>query len=137
MNAETGNTEFRFLHTMIRVLDLDKSVDFYTRHLGMRVLSRRENETGRYTLVFLGYGEKSDVTVIELTYNWGRTEPYDLGNGWGHLAVGVPDLAATCAKMEKEGVNIPRPPGPVKGGTTNIAFIDDPDGYKIELVEHH
>ena len=126
---------FQFLHTMIRVTDLEKSVDFYTRHLGMKLLRKKDFPSGEFTLAFLGYGDEDSHTVIELTHNWGQTEPYDLGNGFGHLALGVPDIYATCAELEKEGVNIPRKPGPMQHGSTVIAFIDDPDGYKIELIE--
>ena len=127
--------EFRFLHTMIRVKDLDASIDFYTRHLGMKVLRRSDYPEGKFTLAFVGYGDEKDNTVIELTHNWGQEEPYDLGSGFGHLALAVPDIYAACEKMEQEGVNIPRKPGPMKHGTTVIAFIEDPDGYKIELIE--
>ena len=128
-------SKFRYLHTMIRVMDLEKSIDFYTRHLGMRLLRRTENEHGKFSLAFLGYGEETDHTVIELTYNWGRTEAYQLGPAFGHLAIGVADIYGTCAALEKEGVKIPRPPGPMKGGRHPIAFIEDPDGYRIELIE--
>ena len=128
-------SQFRFLHTMIRVKDLDKSLDFYTRHLGMKVLRQNDYPDGRFTLAFVGYGEESDQTVVELTHNWDQEEPYDLGTGFGHLALGVPDIYTTCNALEKEGVKIPRPPGPMKHGTTVIAFIEDPDGYKIELIE--
>ena len=127
--------EFRSLHTMIRVKDLDASIDFYTRHLGMKVLRRSDYPEGKFTLAFVGYGDEKDNTVIELTHNWGQEEPYDLGSGFGHLALAVPDIYAACEKMEQEGVNIPRKPGPMKHGTTVIAFIEDPDGYKIELIE--
>jgi len=133
--AGNATGKFRLLHTMIRVLDLEKSIDFYARHLGMKVLRRKDYPTGEFTLVFLGYGDESTETVIELTHNWGQKEPYDLGNGFGHLAVGVPDIYATCAAMEKAGVKIPRAPGPMKHGGSVIAFIEDPDGYKIELIE--
>lgn len=126
---------FRFLHTMIRVRDLEKSLDFYTRHLGMKVLRRNDYETGRFTLAFVGYGDESNHTVIELTHNWDQTENYDLGTGFGHLALGVQDIYGTCEKLKAEGVSIPREPGPMKHGTTIIAFIEDPDGYKIELIE--
>ncbi|HLJ65354.1 MAG TPA: lactoylglutathione lyase [Stellaceae bacterium] len=123
------------LHTMLRVFDLEKSIDFYTRLMGMKVLRRREVEAGRYSLAFLGYGEEADHTVIELTYNWDQKEPYAIGTAFGHLAVGVGDIYAQCERLGKEGVKITRPPGPVKFGTTVIAFIEDPDGYKIELIE--
>jgi lactoylglutathione lyase len=126
---------FSFLHTMIRVKDLDKSIDFYTRHLGMHLMRRNDYPSGEFTLAFVGYGDEKDHTVIELTHNWGQQEPYDLGNAFGHLAIGVPDIYGTCEALEKEGVKIPRPPGPMKHGGSVIAFIEDPDGYKIELIE--
>ena len=125
----------RLLHTMIRVFDLKKSLDFYGRLLGMQVLRQREVPDGRYTLAFVGYGAEEDSTVIELTYNWDQKEPYALGGAFGHLAIGVGDVYAACAKLGKEGVKITRPPGPAKFGTTVIAFIEDPDGYKIELIQ--
>ena len=128
-------SKFRFLHTMIRVLDLDRSIDFYTRHLGMQVLRRSDYPEGKFTNVFVGYGDENENAVIELTHNWDQEQAYDLGGGFGHLAVSVPDIYATCDVMEKEGVTIPRKPGPMKHGTTVIAFIEDPDGYKIELIE--
>jgi lactoylglutathione lyase len=125
----------RMLHTMIRVLDLEKSIDFYTNKLGMTLSRRSDNETGRYTVAFVGYGDEKDATVVELTHNWDRKEPYDLGTAFGHLAIGVDDIYGICAKLAADGVKVPRPAGPVKGGTTVIAFIEDPDGYKIELVD--
>jgi len=124
----------RLLHTMIRVGDLDRSVDFYTRLLGMKELRRRDVPEGKYTLAFVGYGDESENAVIELTYNYG-VEKYDLGTGFGHLAIGVPDVYATCEALRKAGAKITREPGPVKFGTTVIAFVEDPDGYKIELIE--
>ncbi len=133
--APRDSKRFRILHTMIRVRDLDKSLDFYTRLLGMTRLRRKDFPGGKFTLAFVGYGGEADHTVIELTHNWDQEEPYDLGTGFGHLAIGVPDIYATCERLEAEGVAIPRPPGPMKHGTTVIAFIDDPDGYKIELIE--
>lgn len=126
---------YRLLHTMIRVNDLDRSLDFYTRLLGMRLLRKQDYPDGKFTLAFVGYGEEKETTVVELTYNWGRAEPYELGSGFGHLAIGVPDIVAACARLQAEGVKIPRPPGPMKHGKTVIAFVEDPDGYKIELVE--
>lgn len=126
---------FQFLHTMIRVLNLESSVDFYTRHLGMRLLRRRDYPEGRFTLVFVGYGEEDDHTVLELTHNWDQTEPYEIGTGFGHLALGVQDIYATCESLRSEGVRITREPGPMKHGKTLIAFIEDPDGYKIELIQ--
>ncbi|MDH3473971.1 MAG: lactoylglutathione lyase [Rhodospirillales bacterium] len=128
-------SKFQFLHTMVRVKDLDKSIDFYTRLLGMKELRRQDYPSGEFTLAFVGYGDESSSTVIELTHNWGQEEPYDLGTGFGHLAVGVPDIYGTCEALAAEGVAIPRPPGPMKHGGSVIAFIEDPDGYKIELIE--
>lgn len=130
-----GNARFQFLHTMIRVKDQEKSIDFYTRLLGMKVLRQSDNETGRYTNTFVGYGDESGSTVLELTYNWDQEEPYEIGRAFGHLAIGVPDVAATCDALSREGVPVPRPAGPVKGGTTVIAFVQDPDGRMIELIE--
>ncbi|MEQ9122064.1 MAG: lactoylglutathione lyase [Alphaproteobacteria bacterium] len=127
--------DFKYLHTMIREKDLDKSLDFYTRLLGMKELRKKDFPTGRFTLAFVGYGDEADNTVVELTHNWDQDEPYDLGSGFGHLALGVPDIYGTCTALEKEGVSIPRPPGPMKHGGSVIAFIEDPDGYKIELIE--
>jgi lactoylglutathione lyase len=129
------STEARMLHTMIRVKDLESSIDFYTRLLGMKLLSQTDYEGGKFTLAFVGYGDSTANTVIELTHNWDQDTAYDLGNGFGHVAIGVPDIYGTCKQLEAEGVNMPRPPGPMMHGTTVIAFVDDPDGYKIELVE--
>jgi lactoylglutathione lyase len=134
-NSDASADKFRFLHTMIRVRDLEKSKDFYTRHLGMKVLREKEYPSGDFTLCFVGYGDDESNTVIELTYNWGQKEAYDLGDAFGHLAIGVPDIYATCEVLEKEGVEIPRPAGPMKHGGSVIAFIKDPDGYMIELIE--
>ena len=125
----------QLLHTMIRVFDLNKSIDFYTRHLGMKLLRRKDYPTGEFTLAFVGYGDEIDHSVIELTHNWGQKEPYAIGTGFGHLAVSVSDIYATCETLAKEGIKIPRPPGPMKHGGSVIAFIEDPDGYKIELIE--
>ena len=125
----------RYLHTMIRVKDLDKSVAFYTTLMGMRELRRREVPAGRYTLCFVGYGENPDQAEIELTYNWDQEQPYEVGNGFGHLAVGVPDVAAACEQVRSGGGKVTREAGPVKHGTTVIAFVEDPDGYKIELIQ--
>ncbi len=128
-------SDFRFLHTMIRVFDLDKSIQFYTDILGMKLLRKNDYPDGQFTLAFVGYGEEKDHTVIELTHNWDQSEPYDLGNGFGHMALGVPDIYKTCEDLRKIGAKIVREPGPMKHGTTVIAFIEDPDGYKIELIE--
>jgi lactoylglutathione lyase len=127
--------DFKFLHTMLRVLNLDKSMDFYTRLLGMQELRRKDFPTGKFTLAFVGYGDEANSTVVELTHNWDQKESYELGEAFGHLALGVKDIYGTCEKLEKEGVSIPRPPGPMKHGGSVIAFIKDPDGYMIELVE--
>jgi lactoylglutathione lyase len=124
-----------FLHTMLRVGDLDRSVDFYTRLLGMQELRRNDVPDGKYTLVFVGYApESTGAGVIELTYNYG-TENYEMGTAFGHIAIGVPDIYATCDALRAAGAKITREPGPVKFGTTVIAFVEDPDGYKIELIE--
>ncbi len=123
---------FKFLHTMLRVGDLERSIAFYTTHLGMKEIRRRDVPDGKYTLAFLGY--EGGGTEIELTYNYG-VAGYDMGGAFGHLAIGVPDIYATCERMRAEGVKISREPGPVKFGTTLIAFIEDPDGYKIELIQ--
>jgi lactoylglutathione lyase len=125
----------QLLHTMIRVFDLEKSIAFYTGHLGMKLLRRKDYPTGEFTLAFVGYGDEESNAVIELTHNWGQKEPYQLGTAFGHLAVGVPDIYGTCERLAKAGVKIPRPPGPMKHGGSVIAFIEDPDGYKIELIE--
>jgi len=129
------SSNFRLLHTMIRVQDLEKSIDFYTRLLGMNELRRTDFEGGRFTLAFIGYGDEESNAVVELTYNWDQAEPYELGDGFGHLAIAVPDAYAVCEAMEKEGVEVPRPAGPMRHGTRVIAFIKDPDGYMIELVQ--
>ena len=127
-------SEFSYLHTMLRVGDLDRSIAFYTNLLGMRELRRTDVPEGKYTLVFLGYGSEDSHTVLELTYNYG-VDKYDLGTAFGHLALGVPDIYATCEKLRAAGAKIAREPGPVKFGKTVIAFIEGPDGYKIELIE--
>jgi len=124
----------RFLHTMIRVGDLERSVNFYTKLLGMKELRRRDVPDGKYTLAFVGYGDEDSSAVIELTYNYGVTS-YEQGSAFGHLAVGVPDVAAACEKVRGAGGKVAREAGPVKFGTTIIAFVEDPDGYKIELIQ--
>jgi lactoylglutathione lyase len=127
--------KFRLLHTMLRVKDLDASLDFYTRHLGMKLLRKTDFPSGEFTLAFVGYGPEESEAVIELTHTWGQEEPYDLGTAYGHIAIAVPDIYKTCEELEAAGVKIPRPAGPMKHGGRPIAFIEDPDGYKIELVE--
>ncbi|MDR0275698.1 MAG: lactoylglutathione lyase [Burkholderiaceae bacterium] len=125
----------RLLHTMLRVGHLERSITFYTKVLGMELLRRSENPEYEYSLAFLGYaGGNPAQAEIELTYNWG-THRYGLGTAYGHIAIGVPDIHAACAKIKAAGGNVTREPGPVKGGATIIAFITDPDGYKIELIE--
>ncbi len=124
----------RLLHTMLRVGDLDRSITFYRDVLKMQLIRQSENAEYQYTLAFLGYGDESQGAVIELTYNWG-TESYDHGNAFGHIAIGVDDLYGTCESIRAAGGNITREPGPVKGGKTEIAFVEDPDGYKIELIQ--
>ncbi|HQT86060.1 MULTISPECIES: lactoylglutathione lyase [Acidiphilium] len=128
--------EFQYLHTMIRVNDLEESIGFYTKLLGMKELRRTDVPDGKYTLAFVGYGGEKDHTVLELTYNYG-TDHYDQGTAFGHLALGVADIKATVEKLRAAGAKISREPGPVKFGTTVIAFIEDPNGYKIELIERH
>ncbi len=134
--AETGaKDEFRLLHTMLRVLDLEKSLAFYTGHLGMKLLRRADFEGGRFSLAFVGYGDESAHSVLELTHNWDQKEPYEIGTAYGHIALGVSDIFGTCEKLAADGVAIPRPPGAMQHGSTVIAFIQDPDGYKIELIQ--
>ena len=128
-------SKFQLMHTMLRVKDLDKSLDFYTNLLGMTLLNKLEFPEGKFTLAFIGYGPEDTHSVIELTYNWDQEESYNLGDGYGHIALGVRDIHGVCAGLEKAGANIPRKPGPMKHGTTEIAFIEDPDGYKVELVD--
>jgi len=124
----------RILHTMIRVGDLDRSIQFYTGVLGMHVLRRKDYPEGKFTLAFVGFGEESAETVIELTYNWG-VDRYDLGNAFGHIAIEVDDIYAACDEIKQRGGHVVREAGPMKGGTTVIAFVEDPDGYKIELIQ--
>jgi len=124
----------RMLHTMLRVGDLERSLGFYCELLGMRLLRRKDYPGGRFTLAFVGYGDERDHTVLELTHNW-DTAHYDLGTGYGHVALGVADIYATCDRLRARGAKIVREPGPMKHGTTEIAFIEDPDGYKIELIQ--
>jgi len=119
---------------MIRVADLEASKKFYSEALGMRVLREKEYPEGKFTLCFMGYGEEKDTAVVELTYNWGRSE-YTIGDAYGHLAIGTDDIAGTCDRVRKLGYRVTREPGPMKHGTTVIAFVEDPTGYKIELIE--
>ncbi len=124
----------RLLHTMLRVKDLDASLAFYTEALGMRLLRKSDYPAGEFTLAFVGYGEESDTAVIELTHNWGKSD-YVLGDAFGHVAIGVEDIYATCAALREKGAKITREPGPMKHGSTVIAFVEDPNGYKIELIQ--
>jgi len=124
----------RLLHTMIRVGDLEKSIDFYTRILGMRLLRRKDHPNGRFTLAFVGYGDEADTAVIELTHNW-NTQNYDLGNAFGHIAIGVDDIYSVCEQIRADGGKISREPGPMKDSASVIAFVKDVDGYAIELIE--
>jgi len=125
----------RMLHTMIRVKDLDASLDFYTRLLGMDLLRKTDFPSGRFTLAFVSYGSEESHSAIELTQNWDQDGPYDLGSGYGHVALGVPDIYGTCQALSEAGAKVVREPGPMKHGSTVIAFVEDPDGYKIELIE--
>ena len=122
------------LHTMLRVADLDRSLTFYTEVLGMTLLRRREYPGGRFTLAFVGYGPETEQTVLELTCNW-DTDSYTLGDAYGHIALGVDDIRSTCAAIAEKGGRVVREPGPMRHGTTVIAFVEDPDGYRVELIE--
>ena len=125
----------RLLHTMLRVGDLERSKAFYTEVMGMKLLREMKIPAGRFTLAFVGYGGEKNSTVLELTHNW-DTDHYDLGEGYGHIAVGVDDVYATCDAIRERGGKIIREPGPMKGGTAVLAFVEDPDGYKIEILEN-
>jgi len=124
----------RILHTMLRVGNLERSLDFYTNVLGMKLLRKKDYPEGRFTLAFVGYGEESETAVLELTHNW-DTEKYDLGNGYGHIALEVDDVYAACERIKAKGGVITREPGPMKHGSSILAFVEDPDGYKIELLD--
>jgi lactoylglutathione lyase len=124
----------RMLHTMIRVGDLQRSIDFYTGVLGMKELRRKDYPDGRFTLAFVGYGGEDETAVIELTHNW-DTKSYDLGTGFGHIALGMPDVYKTCEAVKAKGGKVTREPGPMKFGGSVIAFVEDPDGYKIEFIQ--
>lgn len=124
----------RLLHTMIRVRNLDRSLQFYTEVLGMQLLRKKEYPEGRFTLAFVGFGPESEQSVLELTYNW-DSDYYDIGNGFGHIAIGVDNISEVCNLIRQKGGIITREPGPMKHGTTIIAFVKDPDGYAIELIE--
>lgn len=124
----------RLLHTMLRVGNLQASIDFYTNIMGMKLLRQSENKQYQYTLAFIGYGDESDTTVLELTYNWDKSA-YQMGDAFGHIAIAVDDIYALCKSIEQQGGDVYRKPGPVKGGKSVIAFVRDPDGYAIELIE--
>jgi lactoylglutathione lyase len=124
----------RMLHTMIRVANLEESLNFYCDVLGMKLLRQKDYPDGKFTLAFVGYGDEADHTVIELTYNWG-VDQYDLGSGYGHIALGVDDIYQTCEQIKAKGGKVVREPGPMKHGSTVIAFVEDPTGYKIELIQ--
>jgi lactoylglutathione lyase len=124
----------QLLHTMLRVGNLEESVKFYTEVLGMKLLRQKEYPDGKFTLAFVGYGDDSDHTVLELTYNWG-VEKYNLGDAYGHIAIGIDDIYGTCEEIKTRGGKVSREPGPMKHGSTVIAFVEDPDGYKVELVQ--
>lgn len=124
----------RMLHTMLRVGNLEQSLEFYTEVLGMKLLRQRDYEEGRFTLAYVGYGDEENNTVLELTHNW-DTSSYDLGNGYGHIAIGVEDAYKACEEIKARGGKVVREAGPMKGGVTVIAFVEDPDGYKIELIQ--
>ncbi len=126
---------FRMMHTMVRVRDLDASLRFYTEMLGMSLLRKDDFPDGKFTNAFVGYGPEDRETLVELTYNWDQQGPYEIGSGYGHIALGVRDIAGVCAALEARGAKIPRKPGPMKHGTTHIAFVEDPDGYKVELID--
>ena len=124
----------KLLHTMLRVIDLKKSIYFYTEILGMMLLRKKDYPSGRFTLAFVGFGSELDTSVIELTHNW-DIDHYQIGNAYGHIAIGVNDIYQTCLEIERHGGKVTRKPGPMKHGKTIIAFVEDPDGYKIELID--
>ncbi|MEG4270700.1 MULTISPECIES: lactoylglutathione lyase [unclassified Microcoleus] len=124
----------QLLHTMLRVGNLEESLKFYTEVLGMKLLRQKDYPDGKFTLAFVGYGDESDTTVLELTYNWG-VEQYNLGDAYGHIAIGVDDIYGTCEEIKARGGKVSREPGPMKHGSTVIAFVQDPDGYKVELIQ--
>ena len=125
----------RVMHTMIRVFDLEKSLDFYTRLLGMKLLRRKDYPEGRFSLAFVGYGPEASNAVVELTHNWDQATPYDNGNAYGHLAIAVDDIYRTCEDLKANGAKVIREAGPMKNDTLHLAFVQDPDGYKIELID--
>ena len=135
MSKDEVSSRFRLAHTMMRVLDMEQSIDFYCGILGMQVLRRTDYPDGKFTNTFIGYGPEAEFPALELTANWDQSEPYDKGNGWGHICIETPDVYKACQDLAAKGVNITRPAGPMKNGTRVIAFCEDPDGYKVELNE--
>ncbi len=135
MSDESRKNGYRLSHAMLRVRDLDASLDFYCRILGMEVLRRTDYPDGRFTNTFIGYGAEAEFPSLELTHNWDQEAAYDKGDGWGHICIETPDVYKACADLAAQGVNITRPPGPMKHGSRVIAFCEDPDGYKVELNE--
>ena len=130
-----GNNNFKYLHTMMRVNDLGESINFYSKFFGMKLLRKSDYPDGKFTLAFLGYGDEKNSTVLELTHNWDQEEKYNLGNAWGHIAIGVENIYEFCRELEENNVNVTRKPGPMKHGNTVIAFLLDPNGYQIELIQ--
>ena len=130
-----ANNNFKYLHTMMRVHDLDESINFYSKFFGMKLLRKSDYPDGKFTLAFLGYGDEENNTVLELTHNWDQEEKYNLGNAWGHIAIGVENIYEFCRELEENNVNVTRKPGPMKHGNTVIAFLLDPNGYQIELIQ--
>ena len=130
-----GNNNFKYLHTMMRVNDLNESINFYSKIFCMKLLRKSDYPDGKFTLAFLGYGDEENNTVLELTHNWDQEEKYNLGNAWGHIAIGVENIYEFCRELEENNVNVTRKPGPMKHGNTVIAFLLDPNGYQIELIQ--
>ena len=130
-----GNNNFKYLHTMMRVNDLNESINFYSKIFGMKLLRKSDYPDGKFTLAFLGYGDEENNTVLELTHNWDQEEKYNLGNAWGHIAIGVENIYEISRELEENNVNVTRKPGPMKHGNTVIAFLLDPNGYQIELIQ--
>ena len=135
MSEDKDSGRFRLAHTMLRVIDMEKSLEFYCGILGMEVLRRTDYPEGKFTNTFIGYGPEAEFPALELTANWGQSEPYVKGNGWGHICIETPDVYKACEDLASKGVIITRPAGPMKNGTRVIAFCEDPDGYKVELNE--
>ena len=129
------SNNFKYLHTMMRVNDLGESINFYSKFFGMKLLRKSDYPDGKFTLAFLGYGDEENNTVLELTHNWDQEEKYNLGNAWGHIAIGVENIYEFCRELEENNVNVTRKPWPMKHGNTVIAFLLDPNGYQIELIQ--